>query len=126
MLANISIEVEEIINILKNNMGGLQIENIQCNENSIIADINLSTFISNVSIEIQFDRFENGAIYFEIVANDVINIIIKTLGLGKQGYGYSLNFPELKININELIESKISGLVINSVTLDNGTFLIKT
>lgn len=124
-MASIEISLDEILKIIKNNIEKLPLENAFCEGSYIVGEINPGMLIPNVTVKIQFKRFSGGVMFFDIDANSAIEFILDIIGYSKKGEGYSVDFPTLEVNINEIIESKISGVAIKNVSFRNGEFAIQ-
>ncbi len=129
-MANLTFTLPELITLIKLNTElPNQIEEIDVVNNRIKLTINIGKLIPNINIFISFDSYQNGMLKLNIEAVKVLKLFSKYLSniIEKKSISDVISFHNgkiMQVALNRILEQKVKGVQVKSLTEDNGEFKI--
>jgi len=134
-MARITASTQEIIDIMVCNENiPDQITNIKAEENGLSFNINTKLPLINlVPAKVKYVAYEDNHVHLKMslynlkgkIAAKVINRIVKMFSK-KMGDAVSITYPDIFINVNDLLGKKVKGISIDNIILDNEALTVIT
>ena len=103
-----------------------EIKNITAeNGNFKISVPNPIPLLPTININIAYSKFENDKIYFTIAGGKMVDLL-GALIKNKNLKGITIDYPDLIIDVNELLPEEYDDIIVNDVQFDGDEFTIET
>lgn len=129
-MARLIFTLDEILYIVKLNTElPEQVHELTSEGNQIVLKLKPAKLIPKINIKVIFERFSKGIVYLKIktpIPAKIISVLIDIFVKNPDIEGVDIDYPQVSVRVNEIIEDAVKGLHIKDIVFENDEFTIMT
>lgn len=129
-MAKLIFTLDEILRIVQLNIElPEQVDDLTSEGNQILLKLKPAKLIPKINIKIIFERFLEGKVFLKIktpIPAKIISLLIDIFVKNPDIKGVDIDYPQVIVRVNELIEEGIKGLHIKDIAFEGDEFTIMT